>query len=99
MPNLVFSQVPMEYEIMNYMASQRPDPDKNDKAAVEKRFKSYFIKKMFLNNIFNSSHLFYGEDSNMADYGLVNEMMTNQFADHLAESDFMDLSGILLDDQ
>ena len=59
---------------------------------MKKRFKSHFIKSIYLENVFSSNHLFYGED-NEADYGLVNEMMLNQFADYLAETDFLDLSG------
>ena len=91
--NICYSQVPMNYEVLNYMASQRPEPDPEDDVAIKKQFQAYFVREVFLNNIFQTTHLFYGEDNN-SEYGLVNEMMSNQFADYLVENEFLDLSHI-----
>ena len=88
-----YSQVPVNYEILNYMAAQRPNPDPEDDEAVKKQFQAYFVREVFLNNVFQTTHLFYGEDNN-SEYGLVNEMMSNQFADYLVENEFLDLSHI-----
>ena len=94
----LLSQVEMNYELLNYMAAKEPDPDPEDREGIKRQFQTYFIKQVFLNNVFKSDHLFYGEDNN-ADYGLVNQMMINQFAENLADTEFLDLSHINLEDE
>lgn len=79
------------------MASKEPDPDPDDRDQIKKQFQTYFIKQVFLNNVFKSNHLYYS-DENTNDYGLVNQLMINQFAEELVETDFLDLSHINLDE-
>ncbi len=93
----VICQVEMNYELLNYMAAKEPDPDPEDRQEIKKQFKTYFIKQVFLNSVFKSQHLFYGED-NQNDYGLVNQLMINQFAEQLVDTDFIDLSHINIDE-
>ena len=38
--------------------------------------------------MFKSSHLYYSEEES-ADYGLVNEMMSDQFAEYLSDTDLL----------
>ncbi|RAP23514.1 hypothetical protein DID73_02250 [Candidatus Marinamargulisbacteria bacterium SCGC AG-343-K17] len=90
-------QVEMNYELLHYMAAKEPDPDPNDREQIKKQFQTYFIKQVFLNSVFKSNHLYYGED-NPSDYGLVNQLMINQFAEQLVETDVIDLSHISLDE-
>lgn len=92
-----FPQVEMNYELLQYMASKEPDPDPDDREQIKKQFQKHFIKRVFLNNVFKTNHLYYGEDNNN-DYGLVNQLMINEFADQLVETDFLDLSHITLDE-
>ena len=40
--------------------------------------------------------MYYGND-NPQDYGLVNQMMINQFADQLVDSNFIDLTHVMTD--
>ena len=87
----------MNYELLNHMAAQSPDPEPSDREGIKKAFQTYFIKEVFLNKVFTSQHLFYGEDSNR-DYGLVNQLMINQFADYLTESNAFDLSIVSTDE-
>ena len=93
----VSAQVEMNYDVLNYMASREPDPNPDNRAEIKQRFQTYFIKQVFLNQMFKSDHLFYGEGSS-ADYDLVNQLMINEFADQLVESDFIDLSHVTLDE-
>ena len=93
----VMCQVEMNYEILHYMAAKEPDPDPEDRQEIKKQFQTYFIKQIFLNNVFKSNHLFYGED-NPSDYGLVNQLMINQFAEQLVDKNFIDLSHITIDE-
>jgi hypothetical protein len=97
MSSMGYAQLDVNYDMLHYMAAQRPQPREDDKDAIKKQFQSHFIKKVFLNNVFKSNHLFYGDD-NSNDYGLVNELMMNQFSDYLADSDFLDLSQINIDE-
>ena len=87
----------MNYELLHYMAAKEADPDPDDREQIKKRFQTHFVKEIFLNNVFKSNHLFYGEDNNN-DYGLVNQLMINQFADQLVDSNFIDLSHIMIDE-
>ena len=87
----------MNYELLNYMASKEPDPNPDDRAQIKKQFQTYFIKQVFLNNMFKSNHLYYSSD-NAPDYGLVNQLMINQFADQLVDSNFIDLSHVMTDE-
>ena len=91
------AQTPMNYDLLNYMAAQEPDPDQSDESEVKKRFKEYFIKEIFLNQVFKSNHLFYAEKTTH-DYALANQLMINQFSKVLSESDFIDLSQVTLDE-
>ena len=95
--NGVKSQAAWDYEMVNYMAAQKPNPDPDDDEEVKRRFQSHFIKNVYLENVFKSGQ-FYGEDDNAADYGLVNEMMLNQFAEYLVDTNFIDLSNINLNE-
>jgi hypothetical protein len=97
MPLAAFAQLEMNYDLLNYMASKEADPDPNDREEIQRQFKSHFIKEVFLNQVFKSDHLFYGE-SQGPDYDLVNQLMINQFADQLVEGNFIDLSHISLDE-
>ena len=93
----VFGQVNMNYDLLNYMASKEPDPDPDDREKIKKQFQAHFIKNVFLNQAFKSNHLYYGED-NTQDYGLVNQLMINQFAEQLIETNFIDLSHVSFDE-
>ena len=81
----------MNYEILNYMATKEADPDPDDREGIKRQFQTYFVKEVFLNSMFKSQHLFY-DDSNSQDYGIVNQLMINEFANHLIESNVIDLS-------
>ena len=94
---LVFGQVNMNYDLLNYMASKEPDPDPDDREKIKKQFQAHFIKNVFLNQAFKSNHLYYGED-NTQDYGLVNQLMINQFTEQLIETNFIDLSHVSFDE-
>ena len=87
------SSRPMEYDLLNYVAKPEKRLDPEDDEAVKHRFKTHFIREVFVDNMFKSSHLYYSEEES-ADYGLVNEMMSDQFAEYLSDSDFIDLSFI-----
>ena len=87
----------MNYELLNYMAAREPNPDPNDRDQIKRQFQTYFIKQVFLNNVFKTNHLYYGEDNN-ADYGLVNQLMINQFAEQMVEMDVIDLSHVTIDE-
>ncbi len=91
------SQVEMNYELLNYMASREQDPDPDDREQIKKQFQTYFIKQVFLNNVFKNNHIYYADDNNQ-DYGLVNQLMINQFAEQLVDTDFLDLSHITIDE-
>ena len=92
----IYPQVNMNYELLNYMAARQPDPDPNDRDQVKRQFQTYFVKEVFLNSVFKSNHLFYAEDNN-ADYGLVNQLMIDQFAEQIVDMEVIDLSHITLD--
>ena len=87
------SSRPMEYDLLNYIAKPEKRLDPEDDEAVKRRFKAHFIREVFVDNMFKSSHLYYSEEES-ADYGLVNEMMSDQFAEYLSDTDFIDLSFI-----
>lgn len=91
------SQVQMNYDLLHYMAAKEPDPDPENKEQIKKQFQTYFVKQVFLNNIFKSNHLYYSEE-NDNDYDLVNQLMINQFAEQLVDTDFLDLSHISIDE-
>ena len=91
------AQVEMNYDLLNYMASKEPDPNPDDREKIKKQFQTHFIKQVFLNSVFKSNHLYYS-DENTADYGLVNQLMINQFAEQLVDTNFIDLSHISLDE-
>lgn len=94
---MVFSQVEMNYDMLNYIATQEKSPDKDDREGIKRQFQTYFIKTVFLNNVFKSDQLFYGEtDTN---YEIINQLMINQFANNLADTNFLDLSLVNLDDR
>ena len=97
MSHVAWCQVEMNYELLHYMASKEPDPDPDDRTQIKKQFQTYFIKQVFLNSMFKSNHLYYGND-NPQDYGLVNQMMINQFADQLVDSNFIDLTHVMTDE-
>ncbi len=88
----------MNYEILNYMATREADPDPNDREGIKRQFQTYFVKEVFLKNVFKSQHLFYSEDDNSHDYDIVNQMIINEFADQIVESNAIDLSHITLDE-
>ncbi|MEK9727161.1 MAG: hypothetical protein VW397_03515 [Candidatus Margulisiibacteriota bacterium] len=92
----LFSQVEMNYEMLNYMAAREADPKPNDREGIKQQFQTHFIKEIFLNNVFKSNQLFYGEGTNN-DYDLVNQLMINQFAEQLVESEFIDLSHVTIE--
>ncbi len=87
----------MNYDMLNYMAAKEPDPDPNDRDGIKQQFQAHFVKEVFLNNIFKSNQLFYGENDSGTNYDLVNQLMINQFADQLIESDFIDLSHVTIE--
>ena len=65
--NFIFSinalaQLEMNYDLLNYMATKEADPDPNDRDGIQKQFRTYFIKEVFLNQVFKSDHLFYSDD-------------------------------------
>ena len=91
------AQVNMNYELLNYMAARKPDPDPNDRDQVKRQFQTYFVKEVFLNSVFKSNHLYYADDNN-ADYGLVNQLMIDQFAEQIVDMDVIDLSHITIDE-
>ena len=91
------AQVQMNYDILHYMASKESDPDPDNKEQIKKQFQTQFVKQVFLNNVFKSNHLYYSEETSN-DYDLVNQLMINQFAEQLVETDFLDLSHINLDE-
>jgi hypothetical protein len=93
----VVAQVPMNYELLNYMATRERDPQPDDRDGIKQRFQTHFIKQVFLDNVFKSNHLFYAEENN-TDYGIVNQLMINEFAEQLVESNFIDLSHITIDE-
>ena len=64
---------PMEYEMINYMAVQDKPLDPNDDEAIKRRFKTHFIKEVFLDKMLQSSHLYYSEEDSV-DYGIFNEI-------------------------
>tara|TARA_S200000501_G_C20524109_1_gene612669 strand:+ start:378 stop:620 length:243 start_codon:yes stop_codon:yes gene_type:complete len=80
------------------MASQEAPPDKTNEAEVKRHFKAYFIREIFLNNVFKSNHLFYGENTSHG-YELANQLMINQFSNQLSDSNFIDLSQVTLDEK
>lgn len=86
-----------EYAVLDYVASQRPNPDPDDDAAIKQRFKAEFIKNIYLDNVFNASMMYYS-DSSESDYTIITEMIKDQFADYLADSDVIDLSSIRIDE-
>ena len=79
-----FSQVSYDYELLNHMAGQQNVSDPMDPESVNQAFQAYFIKRMFLNSVYRNAGRYYSDDSS-SDYGLVNELMMNQFANQLAE--------------
>ena len=87
----------MNYDMLNYMAAKEADPDPDDRDGIKRQFQAHFVKEVFLNNIFKNNQLFYGENQGV-DYDLVNQLMINQFADQLIESDFIDLSHVTIDE-
>jgi hypothetical protein len=93
----LMGQVEMNYDMLHYMASRDPDPNPDDREQIKKQFQAHFIKNVFLNQAFKTNHLFYGED-NTQDYGLVNQLMINQFAEQLIDMNFIDLSHVSLDE-
>lgn len=97
MPAVGMAQSEMNYELLNYMASREKDPDPKNKDQIKKQFQSYFVKEVFLNQVFTPDQLFYGDDAGV-EYGLVNQLMINQFADLLVDRQFLDLSHISIDD-
>lgn len=97
LPFVALCQLEMNYDLLNYMASKEADPDPNNREEIQHQFKAHFIKEVFLNQVFKSDHLFYGENQG-PDYDLVNQLMINQFADQLVESNFIDLSHVSLDE-
>ena len=60
-------------------------------------FKININHSHFLNNVFKNNHIYYADDNNQ-DYGLVNQLMINQFAEQLVDTDFLDLSHITIDE-
>ena len=91
----LYPQVNMNYELLNYMAARQPDPDPNDRDQV-KAIPNIFVKEVFLNSVLNQSS-FDAEDNN-ADYGLVNQLMIDQFAEQIVDKEVIDLSHITLDE-
>ena len=95
-----YAQVGVDYDMLNYMATRRPTPKSEDKEGIQREFQIQFIKRVFLDKVFKSGHLYYSDEDDTSDYDvtgdydLVNEMMINQFADILVDSQFLDLSDI-----
>ena len=92
------TQSNINYDILNYMASQEAPPDQSNESEVKRHFKAYFIREVFLNNVFKSNHLFYGEKTSHG-YELANQLMINQFSNYLSDSNFIDLSQVSFDEK
>jgi hypothetical protein len=90
----IHGQVQMNYDLLNYMATKEPDPDPDDREQIKKQFQTYFVKEVFLNQMFKSNHLYYSQE-NTRDYGMVNQLMINEFANQLVDSNFIDLTGVM----
>jgi hypothetical protein len=92
--SIIHAQVQMNYDLLNYMATKEPDPDPDDREQIKKQFQTYFVKEVFLNQMFKSNHLYYSQE-NTSDYGMVNQLMINEFANQLVDSNFIDLTGVM----
>ena len=85
---------------MNYLITWRQESltlIQMTETKLKRQFQTYFVKEVFLNSVFKSNHLYYAEDNN-ADYGLVNQLMIDQFAEQIVDMDVIDLSHITIDE-